>query len=1004
MSKSTNLTRKWLLTGTILTTLAVGVPAFAQDTTPPADDTTATPAAPEAAPADDTTTEVVVTGSRIRHSEYNSSAPVQIITGEKSSLSGMISAAEVLQNSSIAATSGQINNTFTGFVVDGGAGISTLSLRGLGAQRTLVLINGRRMPPAGVGGTVGPVDLNFIPQSLVSRYEILKDGASSIYGSDAVAGVVNIITEKNFEGLQLSADAKISDNSGGESYDTSLLYGKSFDKGNFLVSVDYFEQKALRYSDRDQFSCPTDNYYDADGNRADIIDPTTGTYKCFGSSGVSGYIGTYLPFEYGGSYWGSRVPTVDGSGVGSEGVPGYVFIPYAKRNFNGKRAQNDTVISPVKRLNIFAQGNYRPEWAGGAELYTELMYGQRKSEQDATRQLFPYYREQVSINPFKDAFGGVGLIANPIALAPFSSEQTVDYGRFLGGARGTWGNWNWDAYISTSKSTGKYTTDVIPLDRLNAATGTDQTTLDYMYNDGGVCETGAPAGCVPLDLFSYDAIVNGVYTPQEEAYLFVKDKGTTDYTQTIAEATLTGDLFELPAGPLGAAFGVSFRHDAINDTPGEYSRTGNSWGLITAGQTKGEDNLSEAYFELEAPLLRNHFAVEDFTLNLSGRFSNYDSVGSAWTYKIGFDWAVDKTLRLRGTYGTSFRAPALYELYLNDQTSFLSQRAVDPCINYGVPGEDGQLHTNATVRANCAADGLPGDYSGAGSSAEIHTGGGKDLNPETSAAATFGFVLTPPDTGFKFAVDFWRIKVADQISSSGAGIVGACYSSVYFRSQPGFCDLFTRDLDTTSPTFGMIETIDANYRNIPTEQTKGIDFTTSYEYEFNFGKLSIDSQLSYIKEHKYQIFAGDVIDDYAGTIGDPHWAGDVQTRFKHKDWTLTWTVNYTSDATNIGYYGETGSANIYDGSLPAGLGYGSDEVFYAAKVKPFYLHDLTLRYQAKTWSIIGGVTNLLDTHAPTLGKGVYSGSAGRLGNSAFSSQYYSAYIGRQFYLHFDKNF
>ena len=240
MSKSTNLTRKWLLTGTILTTLAVGLPALAQDAAPATDATTA-------APSDETATEVVVTGSRIRKSEFNSAAPVQVITAEKSSMAGMIDAAQILQSSSIASGSGQINNTFTGYVVDGGAGINTLSLRGLGAQRTLVLINGRRMPPAGVGGTVGPVDLNFIPQSMVSRYEILKDGASSIYGSDAVAGVVNFIYKDDFQGVEGNAQYNITQRGDTPGYQAQVTAGTNFadNRGNIMVHFGYTKEGQL---------------------------------------------------------------------------------------------------------------------------------------------------------------------------------------------------------------------------------------------------------------------------------------------------------------------------------------------------------------------------------------------------------------------------------------------------------------------------------------------------------------------------------------------------------------------------------------------------------------------------------------------------------------------------------------------------------------------------------------------------------------------------------------
>ncbi|MDI7774187.1 TonB-dependent receptor [Asticcacaulis sp. EMRT-3] len=1021
-------TRLWLLSGTVLGSV-VAVPALAQTQVQTQSQTQTQSKAPTAS-GDDPATEVIVTGSRLHHTEYESDAPVQIISAEKSSLSGMISAAGVLQSASVAATSGQIDNTFTAKVPLGGAGINTISLRGLGAQRTLVLLNGHRMPPAGVGGTVGPVDLSFIPQSLVARYEILKDGASSIYGSDAVAGVVNIITRDKVNGATVSADARVTQKGGGDQYDTSLLFGKTYDKGDFLVSADYYTQTALRYSDRSEFACPQDNYTDASGKRADIIDPNTGTYKCFGPAGFSGYVGTYLPLNsyyyyygslytnIGGSLHGSRAPTKDGSGVSPEGVAGYLFTPYAERNFNSKQGLAATVVSPVKRLSLFASGHYRPDWAGGAELYGELMYGQRTSEQDFTRVLSPYISGDNPTNPFNnvslalpvpgypnfyisDETGApqTKLTIVPFLLAPANSVQTVDYLRALGGVRGDMGRWHWDAYVSASKSHGTYTTDVIPTDRLEAVTGTEQTPAATYI---GTCNADAPAGCVPLVL-NYDLLVNNDLPKALTDYLFQQDKGKTDYTQLIAEATMTGDLLQLPAGPLGSVFGVNFRHDEINDVPGQYAISGDSWRQSAAGQTKGQDTLSEAFFELNAPLVRDQFAMKNLSVSLSGRFSNYDSVGSAWTYKTGFNWALDNRVRLRGTYGTSFRAPALYELYLNDQTTFYNQNQVDPCINYNLTGPDGSQNQSATVRANCAADGIPGNYNGSyngvSAGAAVTTGGGKDLKPEHSASATFGFVVTPPLSGFQLAVDFWRISVADQITSSASGIVGACYASTTFRSQPGFCDLFSRD-----PVTHLISTVDASYRNIPLEQSGGVDFTTSYEHSFPFGELHIDSQVSNIKYHRKQLFPGADNYDYAGTIGDPKWAGNVQTRFSHHAWTLAWTVNYTGASSNIGLYGETGSASIADGTLGSGFGYNANTVYYRAFTKDFFTHDLTVRYAAKDWTVIAGVVNLANTKAPLLGKGVYAGSADRLGNVVDSSQYNDGYLGRTFYLHMDKSF
>lgn len=980
MSRPTCLSRQWLLAGTILTSL-VAAPVFAQDTqeaAPPAQPPTETQAeTPQEAG------ELVITGSRIRRNEFTSPAPVQVITAEKSSLSGMISATEVLQGSSIAAGAGQINNTFTGYVINGGDGINTVSLRGLGDQRTLVLLNGRRMPPAGVSGTVAAVDLNFIPQSLVQRYEIVKDGASSIYGSDAVAGVVNVITVKNFDGVELGADITRTEAGGADELSYHAMWGKTFDKGSFLVAGEYYEQTALTLGDRPGLACPQDYYYKADGTRADRIDPATGTYKCYNAGGL--YQGVLFD-PFGDIYYFKN-------GDNSSGIPNFpVYTSGVQIDFNPAPSMSTTAFSPTSHYMLFGQGNYRPDFMGGGELYTELMYGGRKSSQVNWGQLFPYYSPYASLSPFYGT-----SYANPVVIHQFDSEQDVSFLKALGGARGEWGKWSWDAYLSYSKSDGTYADTAIYADRVNWGVGLDQTTFDFMDPlSGDACGAGAPAGCVPLNLFTQQAMTQGRLSDAEEAWYFTVDTGQTVYEQTIFEATTTGDLFELPAGALSTALGISLRNDKIDDQPGALSQAGNSFNRATAGRTKGSDQLTEVFGELEIPVVRGKFLFEKFTLDLSARYSDYDSVGSATTYKAGFDWAVDNRLRIRGTAGTSFRAPALYELYLADQTGFLQQLSVDPCIRWGQQDADGTYRTNATIRANCAADGVPDDYVGNGPSAVITTSGGLDLKPETSYATTFGFVITPPDTGFKLAIDFWKIKIRDQISSSGAGIVGACYGSVEFRSVPGFCDLFVRDTDSSSTTYNNIITIDGSYRNIPVEASAGIDYTASYEKEFNFGNLSMDAQFSWYKYYKSQLYSGGVVNQYTGLIGQPHWVGDVQTRFTRKDWTVTWTFNYTGNASNIGYKGETGNTD--------GLVAYAPNATYAASTSPFVTHDLTVRYRGKSFDVIVGAKNILDEEAPILGNGVYAGSSARFGSYPFSSQYTDGILGRQWYLSVNKKF
>jgi iron complex outermembrane receptor protein len=994
---------KALAVGTFsaLTVWLASAPLAAQTPPPPA----------TVAATEQTDVEIVVTGSRIKRTEYTSAAPVQIITRERTILEGLTNQAEVIQSTSVAAGSGQINSTFTGFVVEGGPGVNTVSLRGLGAQRSLVLLNGRRLPPAGVGGQVGAVDLNILPNSIVNRVEILKDGASSIYGSDAVAGVVNVITRQRLEGGRIGATSN-SAVGGGDEYQAEGGYGWVFDRGALSVSAEFYRRTELPYGDRSFLNCQRDLLTAAAagtmpavsgyvlpprtlaaGDSADMIDPRTGKAKCF-NTGVSGYVITYNPFA--GFGVGSRTPnapivglTTTAGILANNPIPGWRFIPYQERTFDDPRAQQASAISPTDRASVFVQGEWRPEMLGGGQLYTEILANRRKSSGDDFRQLFPDVSALSPITPFRfPTLGTAARYATPVILVPSNSEQKVDVIRGLAGLRGGFGSssWSYDVYASYSRSNGDYNRDVIPEDRLIAGTATTQ---DGNFDDVPLCGPTAPAGCVPFTSLFTSAGLAGNFTPAEQAYFFAKDYGNTKYDQTIVEAQFTGDITDMPAGKLAAAAGVVYRKDKIDDLPGIFQRTGNSWASLTAGETKGTDALFELYTELEIPLLRGVSMVKDLTLNLSGRYSDYDSVGGASTYKAGLNWIITDWVRLRSTYGTSFRAPALYELYLSDQISFLSQTQVDPCIRYGDP----DAPKNATIQRNCRADGITDPlFVGGNTSAEILTGGGLGkLSPEDSRSLSVGLVLTPPDLGLNVAIDYFDIEVNNQIGSFAGGAVGACYTSETFRSQPGFCDLFTRG---TGANAG-IDQIDASYRNIPTERTTGFDITTAYEKDLTFGKLSIDSQITYTKSDILELFKGRVY-DFNGLVGEPKWVGSAQARFKRGDWTVAWTLNYTGPGSNQGYEGENGTV-----AALAGLSLGGININSAGA---FVTHDLSARYEADKWSVIAGVTNLMNDAPPQVSTSDDSGGIGRIGNIPLSSQYFSGILGRTWFVTADFKF
>jgi iron complex outermembrane recepter protein len=1004
------------IAGVAALALAAPSAAYAQDPAPPAETTA----------ADTEVEELVVTGSRIRRNEFTSPAPITVITAEGATLEGLVNASEILQTSTIAAGSTQINNQFSGFVVNGGGGVNTISLRGLGDQRSLVVLNGRRLGPAGTQGAVGAVDLNVLPSAAVERYEIFKTGASSIYGSDAIAGVVNVLTRTSLDGGIVEVSGALPEESGGgEEFLISGAWGKVFDRGRFQVSAEYFEQKALKFGDREDLRCQQQYTFDpVTGERNDWIDIDSRLNKCFGSSGaLSGYIPVYL---FNGGFYGSRTYlstegpgypaqfTADGRFIAGPSNPdpnlnGLLrFAPLNEREGENPLDDQADFISPVKRYTLYADGAY--DLTGTAELYGEALFNRRESSQFAVQQMFPIVAAEAPcpVNPFNCAgatpFGEDNQFFAPQLLvrSPFIFEQEVDYYRGVVGIRGEFGaglglfsNWNYDAFVTASVSDGDYSLTGINADKLLSGIGGDFF-FEGICTDNTQTNPGVPEGCRPLAFFSPEYVATGQFSPEDYNYLRLQEKGNTKYTQIIAEASITGDLFQLPAGGVGAAFGVNFRYDEIDDQPGTELVEQNFYNLATASETKGDDRVIEAFGEVEIPLLRGRSYAENLYVNLNGRVFDYESFGTDGVYSVGLNYQITPEYRLRGTYGTSFRAPGLYERFLGDQQGFLAQTSVDPCIRYA-PGEGGGT-SNPTIAANCAADGLPGDYGGAGSSVLLVTGGGENLEPETSKALTIGFIWTPTFADINLAVDYFEIEVEDQVSSNGAAVVGQCYASPNYPDDP-FCDLFIRNRDPESIDFGQIEFIDASFRNIVSAKTRGIDVTLRYTREIGPGDLIIDARGTWTLEDTQELFEG-FTDDFNNVIGEPAVVASMEFQYEVGDWTFQYSNDFVGRQSNYDYQFGTDISAPSNFTTPIGSAYRGKN-----HAEPTWYHSVGVEYAASKWELRAGINNLFDEPAPNVSPALLDRgnfTYGRVGTKAFATQY--DYIGRTFFAGITRRF
>ncbi|MCB1561217.1 MAG: TonB-dependent receptor [Xanthomonadales bacterium] len=917
---------------------------------------------------------LTVTGSLIKRKEYESTSPVQIITADTSVQVGQVEAAEFLQTSSVAAGSTQINNQFSGFVIEGGTGVQTVSLRGLGAQRSLVLLNGNRAGPAGTRGQVAAFDLNVIPTAIIQRVELLKDGSSSIYGSDAVAGVANIITRTNIDSPEFYVTARPTFDGGGETWQLSGATGWNFDNGSITLSAEWFKREPLQIQDRDFFRCPQDLFWNADGERIDRED-----HSVIGGTALGGcnnlYANTVIDALYGDRY----IPSPDGVTIGL--IPGYRPRNNGTYAGGGQAYYEDVLNFPfygdtyvsnaLERFSGYLTTDFR---FGDVNWSNELLVNRRENSSHRYRQFFPVvggatspfasYRYANSPDYVAPVPSG---IAQPVIPFRSDGEEKVDYFYFSSTLEGVFSftdTWSWRGNLSHSRSDGDYSGLGIVASRSG----------DVRFDDN------APV----IDYFD-PAVLNGERMDELQAQIGAWHTGNTVYTQTTLNAVATGDLFELPAGAAAMAIGVENRRFSIDDQPSDLSRNGDLWGQSSAQVTKGDDRVNEIFAELEVPLIAGKTGFEELKVNLSGRAFHYDSVeDNDAVWKAGLSWQIIPSLRIRASKGTSYRAPGLYELYLGNQTGFLSQLSIDPCIQWGES-------TNSNLRANCAAAGIPDDYAGGASSATIVSGGGAGvLKPETSDAKTVGIVFTPGFADFSVAFDYWSYEIRDQIAQLGGGaILGGCYGSPNYPNA--YCDLFDRNPGSHPTDPFMITQVRDFYLNVNKQKTRGYDMLFRWEGDFSFGGLEVEGNFTYVTEDFSQLFnpeqaSGFDSNDFNGSISRPKLVGNIRTAWNRGDWTWTWFMDYVRGTNDLDLKPNT----TYFGYPGAVRDIKSEHRLY---------HAVSALYEQDKWSLLVGVRNLFDRDPPVVSSGV----ASRYGNvPAFATQY--DWLGRTGFVQFRYKF
>jgi len=781
--------------------------------------------------------EVVVTGSRIKRADITGVGPATVVTEEAIARTGVANVETLLQRlpASAGNAGGQTNAYWTG----NGYGTAQVNLRGMGINRTLVLLNGRRVVYGGTGAN-SAVDLNTIPAALIGRIDVLKDGASAIYGADAVAGVVNIITRNDFEGVQVTGKYGVTDEGDGEEFTGDLLWGLRGERGGFTAAVNYQKTKPVNMADREPCG----------------LGEVGGQLVCVGSA----------------STIGGRAVLPNGQQINFNQTPGgngNFFEPYsaAKHNFNSNPFLN--AVSALERISVGVFGDY--DLTDDVEMFGEFMFTNRQSDQIAT----PGTLRNLVIpaaNRTNPTGQQITLIQRRLAEpGPRQFFQETDTWRIVGGLRGKFGgDWTWEAAANWGKTTG-------------VDGSTNVANLQRVAETLAACLPGA-TGSAPCG----DYLGAGDLTPQVLNYILATTRDTGGNEQKSATADVTGTLFQLPAGPLAVAAGAVYREEVGYRNPDALTVLG----VANTNQQqpiRGRVKTKEAYAELSAPLLADMPMVERLELNGAVRYSDYNLFGDNWTYKLGLDWTVIDGLRLRATYGTGFRIPSVPELFGGVSEGNLT--TTDPCSRYSTS-------TNATLVANCRASGVPAGYVQLGNTVLTTVGGNQNLKPEKSENLTLGVVFQPTFVpGLSVTVDYFDIQIDDAIRNiPGSTKLAVCYASANL-SHP-FCSptQFRRSALT-----GEVNFLSSQPTNAGKETMKGVDFGVRYGFDVRGLRADLDWNTTYLGKYEVIPFEGAAPIIFDGRIGGgnggyPHWRSNAALTVSDTNWNVTWSVQMIGKA------------------------------------------------------------------------------------------------------------
>lgn len=998
------LMRGALLTGASAAAIFAASAAHAQDgTTATADAPAASAQAEDAEPVGD----IVVTGSRIKSPTLTSPSPLQAVTAEDIERTGRVDIQEVLQTNPAFGLPGQSRNTSNYGAVS--AGLSTVNLRNLGANRTLVLIDGRRVV-AGVPGSA-QVDLSMIPSSFIERVDVLTGGASAVYGSDAVAGVVNFIYRKNFEGVQLNAQTGISEQGDDNQYSANLTAGGNFadGRGNVIAYAGWSKQGAVASASRarsrsDQTSIgalqrsnnrtdanltAAQNLFKAQRNFSTVVPASTfnagtgnyivdstGTVRPF-SSATDGFDRT--PFDNISVPIERRNFAARASYEVSEGINFFAEGSYA--NTTSKGLLEPSPLVPTGALGLFRQGN------GRYNIEQRVTNPANAAQSQIVRNpLVPLGLYNVATDTNGDGFRDVAVSRR---LAEFGQRFAIfdrTTLRMVVGAEGKLGDkWNWDVSYNWGKTTAdSRLTGLINQDRAVQALNVIQDVYDANGNGNtaeAICASAEARaqGCVPWNVYGA-----GLASAASIAWLGVDSTRNAVQTLDVAAANLSGSLFDLPAGAVQVALGAEYRKESSSEIFDPLSIAARN-AYVQQTNTSGSFNVKELYGEVVVPLIHDTPFIHSLSVRGAARMSDYSTVGTFYAYNAGVEWSPVPDIRFRGVYAHAVRAPNIGELFAAPAISISSVN--DPCAGVTATSTGTTSQTcraDPGVAANIAANGVftlnQSDLQGVGGLNVSNP----NIQEESARTWTLGAVINPISIqalrNLTLTIDYYNIKLDDAIARTSRDFI---LQQCYLNNNPDFCALISRRTIASGPySAGSIQLVNSQLINSGGASTEGIDTTLSWRLPVAGGTANFAASWSHLIRQGSVPVAGAAFDRSDGEINTPRDRASFSIGFD----TETFGINFNGQYIGASYLDDQYRARflLADGSLPDKKYFRVDSAFYA---------DMQLRWNVdKAFEFFAGVNNLLDTQPPR----VITGLTGSVTGTETAAGTYDP-IGRRYY-------